>query len=208
MANAASMDRALRNAATLVNAGIGPETINVSPGAFAAVDAIDPHSLISALPGGTPTRLTQQSLLVFSDLAARRYAYQALLRTRNEMPLSRLSRDGREALAGLANGTAPAARFPADLAALRSAASTASAFTPAAASSRATAEIAVRTAYILGRNSGCGESGGWVEPELLPLVWKQGTDVFGQRTDGSIAGVTFRADYNPANGWSIRLNAC
>jgi len=66
----------------------------------------------------------------------------------------------------------------------------------------------VRTAYIIGRNSGCAESGGWVETELLPLVWRQSTDVFGGRTDGTIGGIVFRADYHAGDGWSVQLWAC
>ena len=202
------MDRALRSAAVLVNAGITAQTINVSARAFAAVDAINPGSLVSSLPGGMAARLKQQSLLVFSDLVARRCAYKRLQENRSEMPLPSLSRDGRMTLQALAEGAAPAARFAADLAALRSAASAAAAFTPAASTARATAEIAVRTAYIVGRNSGCEESGGWVETELVPLVWRQSADVFGGRTDGTVGGIVFRADYHTGDGWSVRLWAC
>ena len=202
------MDAALRSLAVMANGGIGPDSIDVGAGTFAAIDAIDPHRLVPDMPGGMPAVLEHRTLLVFSDLAARRYAFKALSELKGQLPVSRISQNGRFALEGLANGAAPAARFPADLAALRSSAAALPAFTPAAPSSRAAAEVALQVAYIVGQNSGCESSGGWVETAPVQVVWKQGVDFLGQRVDGSIGAIAFRVDYTPGSGWSVYLNAC
>lgn len=202
------MDVQLRSAAALINHGIGPTTLEFPASTVAAITAISPASLVPTIPAGLPPRLQQRVLLVFSVLEARRYAFNPIFLLPVGQPVPRSDRDAQRVLEGLGHGTVPAARFASDLAATRTLAHATPAVPPSAPNSRAAAALAVQIAYIRGRNQGCGGSGGWVETQPVPLVWSQSTDSTGARTDGTIAGIVFSADYHRGQGWDIRIHAC
>lgn len=195
------MSTQLHRTATLVNSEIGDQTIQFTPNTITAITAIDPHILIRMIPAGMPANLQRQVYLLFSELASRRYAFNPILELSSGAPYARNSAEAARVLEGLAHGAASAARFPADLAATRALASSQPPIPAARPDSKASAEVAIRTAAIIGRNGGCGTSGGWIETTPSPLVWGQGTS-------GTIGDVQFRADYHPGQGWQVTLNAC
>lgn len=200
-------DSQIRTAAALVNAGIGEQTIAFTPHTVAAVLATDVHALAGTIPGAMPARLQQQVLLVFSELTSRRDALTAILDYQHEQ-IPRDSDAARFLIRRLGNAAPAAARYPADLAATRRLAAALPPIAAVAPDSRASAAIAVQAEYIMGMNGGCASAGGWLETAPVPLVWKQGVDYLGQRTDGTIGGLVFRADYRPGHGWQVFINAC
>lgn len=200
-------DRQIRAAAALVNSGIGAQTIQFSPNVVAAVMAIDQDALAGTIPGALPAALQRQVLLVFSELVSRGDALRVILEYQHEQ----IPRDSAAALfviRNLGNGAPAAARFPADLSAAQRLAASLPPVAAVAPASRATAAMAVQAEYIMVMNGGCGSTGGWLETTPVPLVWKQATDYSGQRTDGTIGGVVFRADYHAGHGWQITIEAC
>lgn len=200
-------DRQIRAAATLVNSGIGADFITFTPATVTAVTSINQHALVDAIPGAMPAALQRKVLLVFSELVSRADALTAILDFRHD----RLPRDSAEArflIGDLGHGAPAAARYPADVSATRRLAASLPPIAPVSPASRAVAAIAVQTEYIMGMNGGCASTGGWLETSPVPLVWKQGTDYSGQRTDGTIGGILFRADYHPGHGWQIQIHAC
>jgi hypothetical protein len=204
---AQAADARLHHAATLVNADIGVKTMRFHRSTLAAAHAIGATAAAHAIPGGMPPELLRQVLLVYSDLAARQFAF-------NRLPMpSSASRsvpvtgsEGREIVRCLGNGAPAAARFDADLAALRAYADTLAPLTVAAPDSRAAADVAVRVHNINGQNSCCGSCGGAVFTSLAKVVWHRSTQSYFGRVDGTINGVVFRADYH-ADGWHITVNA-
>jgi hypothetical protein len=208
LSGAQDMDRQLRDTAALINTGVGTRTMKFDAKTLAAINAIDPRTLVKAIPGGLPADLQNKVYLVFSELAARRYAFKPILETEPGQPIARDSPNGKDVLDGLSHGAAPAARFAADLAATRSLARSAPPVTVAAPGSRASAEVAVHTTYILVRNSGCGTSGGWIQTTPVRITWTPGDTGAWGRSDGTIGGIPFRATYEPGKGWRVELNAC
>lgn len=207
-AAAQRMDDQLRATATLVNTGIGAQAMTFTAPMVDAINAIDPQSLVATIPAGLPGRLQDQVYLLFSELASRRYSFTPVLEAEPGQPLARDSQDGKRVLEGLSHGTEPAARFAADLDAAQALARSEPPLAVAAPDSRAGAEVAVRAAYILVKNRGCASSGGWIQTTAAPITWQQGDNGAGQRTDGTIGGITFRADYQPGCGWQATLNVC
>lgn len=207
LTGAQRMDDRLRSTAKMINSGLGAETFVFTPDTVAAIKAIDPETLVKTMPAGMSAQLQHQMYLLFSELAARRYAFTPILEQEVGTAIPRDSDAARHIMEGLSRGSSPAGRFPHDLAATRTLAQSEPPVPVAAPDSRASAEVAVHAAYIVGRNNGCGASGGWVQTTEVPLVWKQGTNGVG-RTDGTIGDVQFRADYQPGQGWQVALNAC
>jgi hypothetical protein len=208
LAAAGRMDVQIRTAAALINTGIGPQSIRLTGATVEAVKAIDPQALARTIPGAMPARLQQQVLLLFSDLASRRYSFNEVLLYQDGQPIARTTDVGKHLVDTLGYGAPAAARYPGDLAATRTLAASLPPLAVAAPDSRASAAVAVQTTYIMEANSGCGSAGGWIETKPVPLVWKQGTDFSGQRTDGTIAGILFWADYRPGLGWQVTIEAC
>lgn len=202
------MDAELARTAKLINAEIGAETMQFSPNTITAIKAIDPRPMAKTIPGGMTTELQRSVYLLFSELASRRYAFAPVLEVGPGQTVPRGSPEADHVLEGLSHGSPAAARFRADLAAARALASSRTPIAPTAPDSRANAEVAVHTAYIIGQNSGCGSSGGWLSTTVTPLVWQQDVDFIGQRIDGQIGIVRFRADYQPGQGWTVYLYAC
>jgi len=206
-AAAGRVDRQISATAALVNSGFGAQSIAFTPDTAAAVLALDLRSLVVAMPGAMPAVLQRQVLLVFSELTSRGDALKAILEYQHEQ-IPRDSASARFLIRNLGQGAPAAARYPADLAATRRLAASLSPFAAVAPDARASAAIAVQAHYIIGMNGGCASTGGWIETTPIPLVWKHGVDFMGQRTDGTIGGIIFRADYTSASGWQIFINAC
>jgi len=206
-AAAAAADVRLKHAAVLVNSGIGSTTMSFPPATRAALDQLDTTAAARAIPGGMPAELLRRVLLVYSDLESRTCAFNGILRqTHSTVPVN--SEEGREILSCLHNGAPAAARFGADLAAARSLAQATQPLAVAAADSRAAAEVAIRIAAINGVNSGCDSCGGFVSTSLWPISWQPAYDPVSGRSDGTINGVRFRADYRAGHGWQVVLWAC
>jgi hypothetical protein len=206
-AAASRADRQIRAAAAQVNNGIGADTIQFTPKIVAAVTSIDQQALVDAIPGAMPAALQRQVLLVFSELVSRSDALTAILDVQHD-PFPRDSAAARFLIGNLGHGAPAAARYPADLNATRKLAASLPPIATVSPASRATAAIAVQTEYIMGMNGGCASTGGWLETTPVPLLWKQGVDYSGQRTDGTIGGILFRADYHPGHGWQVLIHAC
>ena len=200
LANARLVDELLATAARLVNAGIGTTRVTFDARTVAAVRAADPAPVLAAIPAGAGAALLRSVLTVYSDLESR---HKAMTYVR----IGTFDRDGadaKEILRCLGNGHAAAARFRADLRAVETTAAASAKLRPAARTSRAAAELAVRAADIRLRNSGCGECGGYVATSLAAVRWDARSAA---RYAGTITGVPFVATYDRV-GWTVRLNAC
>lgn len=201
------MDQQLRATATLINADIGPQALTFRPSTVAAIRAIEPVALTGAIPGGMQPKLKAATFLVFSELAARRYAYQPIFLAQSG-PIPRTSTTADEIFQGLANGSVPAARFASDLAALRSLAAQEAPIPSVAPDSRERAEVAVQVNYIIGRNAGCASSGGWWITSPAPITWERDASFSSHHVTGAVAGVVFDAEYHAGTGWYIQIHAC
>lgn len=204
---AAAADARLKHAADLVNSGIGSTTMSFPPATLAALDQLDTTAAARAIPGGMPAELLRRVLLVYSDLESRTCAFSGILRQPHSAE-SVSGEEGREILSCLRNGAPAAARFGADLAAARFLALATQPLAVAAPDSRAAAEVAIRVAAINSVNSGCDSCGGFVSTSLWPISWQSANDPAAGRSDGTINGVPFRADYRAGHGWQVVLWAC
>ncbi len=145
-------------------------------------------------------------LLVHSELVARAAAFNGVYEFTYE-PVPVTDRRSVEMLGAFAAGSAIAKRYPGDLAALRTLATTSPPINAARPDSRKAAELALHIALINEANNGCGGNGGAVFTALRPIVWKAIVTDYG-RFDGTIAGIRFTATYTPGVGWKAELNAC
>ncbi len=198
---AGQTDRLLKTAAAAVNADLGPTTVTFRPSTMAAVAAANPTPVAASIPAGLPPALLRSMLVVFSELVSR---YDSI---GSECVIA-----GSQTRAELAQrdcfvkGAPAAARFPADLAAARTLAATVARVAPAAASSRAAAEVSLQVDVIYENNGGCAATGGFIVSDLAPVIWKaSGPPV---HSDGTVAGMPFQATYNPSSGWTTRLLVC
>lgn len=207
----ADVDQQLGRAAAAVNADVVTGGMRIGPATRSAVQDVDLTGLARALPAGMDAPLTRQALLVYSELASRRAAFNGVLEASVGPDGTATVAPGSPALSRinecLANGARAHARFDADVAALRALAAASPPFTHAAPASRASAEIAVRTRYIDGWNRCCGSCGGYVTDRLAPVVWVEHDDPVAGHTDGAIEGVAFEATYRASSGWLIELHA-
>jgi hypothetical protein len=196
-------DAQLKAAAALVNADVTATDIRLRPATQQAARAAqDLAALRRAIPAGMSLALTRSALLVFSNLASRAAAFHGVLTV--ALPVSAV--DYRTAMNCLANGGRAAARFPADVAALRALATQSPAFRAVPESSRAAAEIALQTEFVWAREACCDSCGGYVGADLAPIVWGRSTGISGP-SDGMINGVDFDARYRDATGWTVRIHA-
>lgn len=210
----ARVDRAdsrLTQAARLVNGDAVSSGMRIRPITRAAITAIELDDVAQALPAGMPQPLTRKALLVYSELASRRGAFESVVRVQpgpDGIATVAKGTDGMRVIEDcLANGSRANARFRPDVAALRSLASSTSPFPVVPASSRATGEILVRTAYIDGWNRCCDSCGGYVTDRLAPVVWAAKDLPSGEHIDGTIDGVGFEASYRPGSGWRVVVHA-
>jgi hypothetical protein len=212
-AAATRADTQLRHSATLVNRGITSTQVAIAPAAVKAVQAIDTHSVVRAIPGGLPAGLEKSLLQVYADLASRQAAFNRIEEYAGRSPLSRSTFEGRDLVNCLGNGAKAATWFPGDLAAARKLAAATPRQTLPAESSRQGAEVAIHAHFILLGNSGCDSCGGFV-PRPVPLykiVWKRIVESYDPHMvwDGTVGeSGRFRARYTAAEGWDIGVNAC
>ncbi|BCB89545.1 hypothetical protein [Phytohabitans suffuscus] len=200
---ATRMDADLRDAAKRINGGVRRDVIVLEPATVAAVRAIQPSRLLGTIPGGMDRELLRSAMLLYSVLVSRRDAMDRVVEFAPSAPLPRAGSDAQDLVTCLGNGGPAARRFAGDLAAMRTLASSSKPIAVAKRDSRATAEVAVRAAYIDVLNGGCDSCGGGVLTRLLPVVWKgQG------RLDGTVGGVQFEAAFTAGSGWKVSLNAC
>ncbi|GAB1516728.1 hypothetical protein [Actinophytocola sp. KF-1] len=198
-AAADKLDRQLRAAAAAIN-GTGPPWKTVSEPVARAVRAADLAPAATTIPAGLPRALLRSVVLVYSDLASRRYAMADFSVATSLEPGTNPSSD--DLLRALGNGHAAAVRFAGDLAATRALAGSTPAVTTPPASSRAAAEVLLYARYVEGANGGCGSRGGEVMTELPAILWD------GRPGDGTIGTAPFTAGTAPDGTWRIRLNAC
>jgi hypothetical protein len=196
-------DRQVRRAADAINARDADGEILVDEAtAQAARDAETAvNRAAAAIPAGLEPGLLVMVLEVQSELVSRAAALSPAHKA-GTLPVAEVEQCFR-------NGAAAAARFPGDLAELRSRASSAPS-EPAAPDSRPAEELAVRLTEIDRRNRCADECGGFVVTELSPLTFYDTPRVdptTGFRWDGTIGGVPFRSDLQDGV-WSVELNAC
>jgi hypothetical protein len=209
IAAAQQADSQLHHAAALVNSDIGAASMRFTPATLAAVRALVNAPVAHAIPAGLPDELLRETLAVYGDLASRtaavggvaRYGYSA-----QKLPIG--GQDAKAVLRCLHNGAPAAARFGADLAAMRSLAQQTPPLTHAAPDSRAAAEVALRVNSIDKRNACSDECGGYAPTQLETVIWHPGTDQHSRHYEGTISGIRFQADYTAAHGWQIIIYAC
>jgi hypothetical protein len=198
---AETTDRQLRHVAELIN-GAGPPWISPLPSTVvASVQAADLRPVAAAIPNGLSSELLRRTILVYSDLASRRYAMR-WFGTGGFPYVEPNPQMQSDLLAALANGASAAARFASDLDGLISAARAAPSITPSAPTSRDAADLLLLIQWTEGMNAGCDSTGGAVVTTLPAIVWSPHDDV-----SGTIAGVDFEAQL--INGaWQTTIHAC
>jgi len=209
----ASIDAALKKAATAVNGDVHVGTVDLSPATKTAVDAADPAPAGAAIPAGLPADLWARVLLVQSDLESR---YAALLGfTRSGAPPAVATTDfwGKYALSCLGNGGPAAAATQPDVAALRTGAAALPPLTPAAPDSQAAGDLALALQMIEMQNLGCLSCGGVRMTSPPTIVWYAtpqpapgGPGM--PAIDGTINGVDFDGSYSASAGWQLEIHAC
>ncbi|MDA8117537.1 MAG: hypothetical protein M0000_09245 [Actinomycetota bacterium] len=198
---AEKMDRQLSQAAELINGAGPPWTSPLPATVVSSVQAADLRPVAAAIPAGLPNELLQRTILVYSDLASRRYAMRWFGPDGFPyvVPNPQMQSD---LLAALANGAPAASRFRSDLGGLISAAHASRSITPAAPTSRAAADLELLLQWTEGLNAGCASTGGVVVTTLPSIVWSAHDGV-----SGTIAGVDFEARL--VNGtWQTTIHAC
>ncbi|HET9656605.1 MAG TPA: hypothetical protein VFP72_14705 [Kineosporiaceae bacterium] len=203
-AAATRADGQLRRAAAEINRGIGPTTIRFDQRTVAAVRAIDLDAVVRAMPGGLPPALQRSLLQVYADLASRTAAMHDIELYAGQ-PLPRNGEGARTLFACLGNGSAPAGLFGSDLAAARRLAARTGPVSLARASSRSSAEIAIRTWLIHDRNYAGGGCGGYIPRPIVlePITWKRIVLTGAGVWDGTIGELPFRAQYTGQHGWRV-----
>jgi hypothetical protein len=195
------MDGELRQAAELINGAGPPWTSPVSGPVASSVEAADLGPVAAAIPPGLPKELLRRTVLVYSDLASRRYA----MRWFDTAGFPYVEPDAqmqRDLMRALANGAPAAARFASDLDGLLVTARSSLPFTPAGPTSQGAADVRLLIQWTNGRNGGCASTGGAVITSLPTITWNTDDD-----RSGTIAGVAFTADL--VNGsWQVAIQAC
>jgi hypothetical protein len=210
VAAAQRADTEIRHAAALINGDIGTTSMRFRPATLAAIRAIDNESVMRAAPAGLPASLLRDVIVVYGDLDSRTAAFNGVeVYGGSGHPVPVGGRDGQSLLRGLHNGAPAAARFNADLAAVRADAQRTPPVTIAAPDSRAAAELALRFDSIENRNGCSEEFGGWAPTQLEPVVWQPSTTQHPTAYEGTINGIRFQAIYHPAQqAWGIIIYAC
>jgi hypothetical protein len=153
------LDRRIKAAAELFNAGFDPDAGTVSEEATAAIRALDATTVGRLVPGGLSAALETSVLAVFAHLDSRIAALQGGADAADGDPMPCL---------GL--GAESAARFESDLRLAQELASreTSSIVTP---DSPEAGMVAVRLAYIHGANWCCDSCGGFAYDTRLAIDW-------------------------------------
>ena len=204
VAQAAVVDERLRTAAARINAVVTPGTFEVDAATASAVVAADPETAFALLPAGMPSDLLDAAITVYSDLATRRAAMNAFEYTG---AVSDETSDRQYAIDCLQHGSASAAAFDDDVAALVAlAASLPPIDRPAPDSAEAADLVVVGTWISLGYN-GCGGCGGDPVRTAPEVTWDVAPGSGGAPA-GNVLGLPFTATYTAADGWQVLFNAC
>jgi hypothetical protein len=203
---AATLDAQLHDAASAIN-GSGPPWTAVTEAVAKKVRAADLVPVGRAIPAGMPRDLVRSVVLVYSDLASRRYAMADFTYATGIDPRAYPTSD--DILRNLRNGHAAAARFESDLAAARSLAAATPPFPVRSTGSRQAAEVAVLVQFVGLANGGCDSRGGHVITTPPPIVWQR-VPLYpgGPMADGTVAGIRFQAVHQSDGNWRININAC
>ena len=209
IAAAEQADSQLHHAAAQVNSDIGATSMRFTPATLAAVRALSNTPAARAIPAGLPGELLRETLVVYGDLASRTAALGGIGRygsSGQKLPIG--GQDAQAVLRCLHHGAPAAARFDADLAAVRSLAQQTRPLTPAAPDSRAAAEVAVRVNSIDKPNRCSDECGGYAPTQLATIIWQPARDQHSRHYEGTIGGGRFQADYTAGHGREASINAC
>lgn len=204
VAQAARVDERLRAAAARINAVVTPGTFEVDAATAAAVGAADPQTAFDLLPAGMPADLLDAAITVYSDLATRRAAMNPFAYAST---VSDETSDRQHAIDCLRNGSAAAAAFDADVAALVALAASLPPIERPAPDSTEAADLAVIGTWISLGYNGCGSCGGDPVRHAPEVSWDV-APAGGATATGNVRGVTFTASYASESGWHVRLNAC
>ncbi|MEN3359680.1 MAG: hypothetical protein V7637_3662 [Mycobacteriales bacterium] len=211
IAAAAADDARIRAAAAALNKVATPTTLTFNRTTAATAAAAAKVHSDAALPAGLPDRQKSAALQVYSDLVARSAPFYYIAAGKDGT-LPRTDPALEIVLIGLKKNSPIAARFPADMAALKRLAAGAVPVPRVTANSTAAAELALLINWVQLRNHGCGTTGGYASGYLPKIVWKRqaGTPHWFDGTigaDGAAAGIQFTAKFQHG-AWQIELNAC
>lgn len=205
LTHAAMADRALTEAASRINASSTATEITYDQRTIDLLAGAAPDASARYLPPGMPDPLGRAALLTYSDLVSRWGAMGSgdCIKGVGTFPRADFDRC-------FTQGAPAAARFDGDLAALTTLAAATPAFAIPSQTSPAAEELAARIHYIDGQNLGCASTGGFVATEPIPVKWQTHPSTLeGQEAwQGYVADIDFRGVYDPADGWTIFLNAC
>jgi hypothetical protein len=187
---AADLDRRIREAAIVFNAGFDPDGPAVSEEAADAVDGLGQEPLRLLIPAGMPPELETAVLAVYADLSSRVASLDGGVRFATEHnPVDWV-------MECLDNGAGSFARFEDDVARARDLA--AQEPQPQAAPDSAEAGmLAARLVAIDSMNFGCDSCGGLRYDEQFEVDWEGRT----------VLGVGFDAEFD-GSAWEILIYAC
>lgn len=188
-AAAEDLDRRIRDAAGVFNAGFDESAVTLDPGVRPVVDALDVTPLRELVPGGLSSDLEPAVLAVFADLDSRISALAGGVR---HVEVSELD----WALDCLAHGGTSADRFPGDLSEAKDLAGREPPPT-AAPDSEAVGIVTVRLEAIQSMNWGCDSCGGVQYDVPFDVDWAGRT----------VLGANFDAAYD-GSAWDIVIYAC
>ena len=221
VAAARTQDSMLREAARLINGGIGAHTVTVTSATAKAVNAVDLQSVARTIPAGLSDDLLTGTMLVYSELVSRSDAMSHFRfpATYDRQPVDpQVIPNADQMLACLAHGAAAAHAFPIDLQTVEQLAHTRPPVDIAAPTSRAAAEVAVYLALV-DKANGCSEECGGILLRRLPAVrWdadpsgkNQASGTLGETVRGpgfDLSHVSFEATFQRSRGWIVNIRAC
>ncbi len=204
VAQAAVVDERLRTAAARINEVVTPGTFEVDATTASAVVAADPETAFALLPAGMPPDLLDAAITVYSDLATRRAAMNAF---EYAGTVSDRTSDRQYAIDCLRHGSAAAAAFDGDLAALVALAAPLPPIDRPAPDAAEAAELVVVGTWISLGYNGCAGCGGDPVRTAPEVTWTVAPGMGGAPA-GNVRGLPFTATYTPAEGWQVLFNAC
>ncbi len=209
----AELDGQLKTAAAAINAGmtethvvVDPTTVELVLAARQQIDEVN-----ASIPAGMEPELLRAALLVYSDLVSRTYAMKGWSTPPPHSGSDPIPLHETDVLACLSNGSTAAARYPGDLAALRSLARSTP---PVTARRRLPGGRRPRgpPSSIVNTNSCRDLCGGYIATELADIRFEKSPTVDPQtsdRTDGYIGrdphGIPFQTDYEAGVGWTVEI---
>lgn len=199
-----TVDAALAAAAAAVNDSYAGDGVAFTQNTVDLVIQARPSAVAAAIPAGLDPDVERAVLLVYSDVESR----FAALHGESCVRLGTFTRVEIDPHC-FTEGHAAAVAMPADVAAARAAASSASPFSDAGAHSREAAEVALQVGYVDGNNEGCSSHGGFRATDPIDVVWNGDPSVVNGAASagGRTNGVQFTASWT-GDGWSVRYQAC